>query len=130
MKIFPVTQQMTDQHPANPSPLNRTQVLDRYFLEHRAKLVDIAAFLDRVDRAQSETQAGSSVPKDFRLEAFRIAIKILSDPNPQRAKRILESLSDPTHSPALSAQGKGAVGAYPLKNQQPPPQTDHNGETP
>ena len=35
--------------PKHPSPLTRTQVVDLYFLEHRAKLLDLAAFLDRCD---------------------------------------------------------------------------------
>ena len=34
-----------------PIPLDKQQVLDLYFLEHRAKLLDLAAFLDRYDRA-------------------------------------------------------------------------------
>ena len=31
--------------------MTRQQVLDLYFMENRAKLIDLAAFLDRVDRA-------------------------------------------------------------------------------
>ena len=37
--------------PSNPLPLTASAVVDTYFMEHRAKLLDIAAFLDRVDRA-------------------------------------------------------------------------------
>ncbi|MFN5744372.1 MAG: hypothetical protein ACK5A1_22570 [Planctomyces sp.] len=40
-------------------PLSREQIVAQYFLEHRARLLDIAAFLDRLDRA-----AGGGVP-DF-----------------------------------------------------------------
>ena len=32
-------------------PLTSQQVVDFYFMEHRAKLLDIAAFLDRLERA-------------------------------------------------------------------------------
>ena len=32
-------------------PIPGDEVIGRYFLEHRAKLIDIAAFLDRVERA-------------------------------------------------------------------------------
>jgi hypothetical protein len=31
--------------------MKREQVIDLYFMEARAKLIDLAAFLDRVDRA-------------------------------------------------------------------------------
>ncbi len=32
-------------------PLTQRQLIDEYFIEHRAKLLDLAAFLDRLDRA-------------------------------------------------------------------------------
>ncbi len=91
-----------------PIPQNRQQVLDTYFMEHRAKLVDIAAYLDRVDRASIE-QPGST---DFRDAAFRDALAILSDGQPHRAKRILALLSDHSTEVPQSAHGmKGAAGA-------------------
>ena len=34
-------------------PMSRSAVIDAYFLEHRAKLIDLAAFLDRVDRERT-----------------------------------------------------------------------------
>jgi hypothetical protein len=85
--------------------MTRQQVLDLYFMENRAKLIDLAAFLDRVDRASGEA--------DFRLAAFKEAMKLLSDGNPERAKKVLLSLSDPTAEPIERAPGKGAVGAWP-----------------
>jgi hypothetical protein len=88
-------------------------VIDRYFLEHRAKLLDVAAFLDRVDRAAPEAGA-TTARDDFRVSALRRAIAILGDGRPERAKRILDLLSDPTEAPIPSAKGmKGAHGAYP-----------------
>ncbi len=33
----------------NSHGLSPDEVVDQYFLEHRAKLLDLAAFLDRVD---------------------------------------------------------------------------------
>ncbi len=85
--------------------MTRTQVLDLYFMEARSKLIDLAAFLDRVDRAEGEA--------DFRLRAFRDAVSHLSDGQPARAKNILLSLSDPSTEPIATAPGKGAVGAWP-----------------
>jgi hypothetical protein len=93
-------------------PLSVKQVVDLYFLEHRAKLIDLAAFLDRVDRA-AESGAG----EDFRLAAFRRALSVLEDGQGSRARRVLELLSDPTREPLASAAGmKGAAGAWPGTN--------------
>lgn len=86
--------------------MTRQQVLDLYFMDARARLIDIAAFLDRVDRASGEA--------DFRLSAYRQALQELNTgDDADRAKRILLSLSDPTVEPIASASSKGAVGAWP-----------------
>lgn len=103
--------------PEPTCPMSRCDLVERYFMEHRAKLVDIAAFLDRVDRAAEPDE-----PEDFRLAAFRRAIAILQDESPQRARRVLEFLSDPTDDPIPSAAGlKGAFGAYPGQPALQPP---------
>ena len=94
--------------PPNPCPLPRDGVVDRYFLEHRAKLLDVAAFLDRLDRSD----APESSDEDFRVEAMQRAIQLLVDEKGERAKRILELLSDPTTDPIPAAPMKGATGAY------------------
>lgn len=88
-----------------PIPADKQQILDLYFLEHRAKILDIAAFLDRYDRAGG---AG-----DFRIDAFREALAVLHEDKPGRAKRVLEALSDHSTDPIPVAPGKGAVGAQP-----------------
>jgi hypothetical protein len=85
--------------------MNRQQVIDLYFMEARAKLIDLAAFLDRVDRA-----AGAD---DFRMEAFRRALLELPVNQPDRAKSVLLSLSDPTTEPLPAATSKAAAGAWP-----------------
>ena len=88
-------------------PQTREQVINMYFLEHRAKLLDVAAFLDRIDRAQPGTASS-----DFRETALKQAIAVLIDGQPQRAKRVLELLSDSTAEMPQSAHGmKGASGA-------------------
>ena len=84
------------------------EVVDRYFLEHRAKLIDLAAFLDRIDRAGGENAAES----DFRIAAFFKAIDVLCDGRADRAGRILAVFSDTTTELPQSAQGaKSAAGA-------------------
>ncbi len=88
------------------APQTKQQVIDSYFMEHRAKLIDLAAYLDRIDRGQGE------MPNDFREIAFRKAIDILRDGQPNRTKRILESFSDFSTDLPESAEGmKGAAGA-------------------
>lgn len=84
--------------------MTRQQVLDLYFMENRAKLIDLAAFLDRVDRAEGEA--------DFRLGAFGEAMRHLAGGSPDRAKNVLLALSDPTAEPVDKAPGKGAIGAW------------------
>ena len=91
-----------------PTPLARKQVVDLYFLEHRAKMIDVAAFLDRVDRAQPEGEA-----EDFRITAMRRALGVLTDGQGERARRVLDAFSDPSADPIPKSPGKGAVGAYP-----------------
>ena len=84
--------------------MTRNELLDLYFMDARAKLIDIAAFLDRVDRGTGDA--------DFRLAAFRSALKELSGGDPARARAVLVSLSDPTVEPIEKSPGKGAVGAW------------------
>lgn len=85
--------------------MTRQKVLDLYFMEARAKLIDLAAFLDRVDRAEGAD--------DFRVIAFRKAASELQSTSADRAKRVLLSLSDPTLDPIQRATTKAASGAWP-----------------
>lgn len=89
-------------------PLTHRDVVDRYFLEHRAKLLDIAAFLDRLDRS---ADAGTADP-DFRVEALRRALRLVSDGHGDYAKRTLEFFSDPSTEPIAKAPMQGAHGAH------------------
>ncbi len=85
--------------------MTRQQILDLYFLDARHKLVDLAAFLDRVERADGKD--------DFRLKAFRAALGELTTGKEQKAKNVLLAFSDPTTEPIVKAASKGAVGAFP-----------------
>jgi hypothetical protein len=84
--------------------MNQKEVIDRYFQEHRAKLLDIAAFLDRVDRC-NENDA------DFRIQALNRCIEELLLSGNNRAERILLLLSDQSSDPIEHAGTKGANGA-------------------
>lgn len=94
--------------PTYTCPMSRKQVVDAYFLEHRAKLLDLAAFLDRLERADPQGESA----EDFRVAALRKAVAILDDGKPDRARRVLESFSDPSTAPIPKAPMKGALGAY------------------
>jgi len=84
------------------------EVIDRYFLEHRAKLIDIAAFLDRIDRANDMRTAEGN----YRTAALFKALDVLCDGRTNRAGRILTIFSDASTELAQSAEGaKGATGA-------------------
>ena len=87
-------------------PLTGPQVVDLYFMEQRAKLLDIAAFLDRLDRACLPAGHG-----DLRVRALERAIPLLLDGEGERTRRILELLSDHTSEPIAVAHTQGALGA-------------------
>lgn len=85
--------------------MTKQQVLDLYFLDARHKLIELAAFLDRVERADGKN--------DFRLKAFRAALEKLTGSKKQRARTVLLAFSDLTKQPVALATGKGACGAFP-----------------
>lgn len=86
---------------------SKRRIADLYFLEHRAKLIYLAAFLDRVDRAGEPGEG-----PDFRVRALVGAAAVLTDGAGDRARRVLELLSDRSAEPISSAAGlKGAHGA-------------------
>ena len=84
-------------------PKVKQNPVDLYFMEARAKLIDIAAFMDRIER---EGNTG-----DFRYQAFKEALKQLDAGN--RAEAVLLALSDPTEEPIPFATTKAACGAWP-----------------
>jgi hypothetical protein len=84
--------------------MTKQQVLDLYFLDARHKLIDLAAFLDRVERADGKD--------DFRLKSFRAALIKLHGKKKTKAKNVLLAFSDPTTKPIAKAASKGAYGAY------------------
>ena len=88
----------------NP-PLAGTEVVDEYFIENRTRLLEIAAFLDRVDRIDAAAGA-----RDFRMRVFAEAIAALAGTD--RVLRIQALLSDPTVAPLERLDRKSAIGAF------------------
>ena len=90
---------------SHPSPLSASELVDEYFIENRTKLLDIAAFLDRVDRADP-----SCASTDFRMRAFTEAVAALASTD--RIATVQMLFSDPTAEPLDALDRKGAVGAF------------------
>lgn len=65
-------------------PRSVTAVLDRDHLEIRARILELAAALDRIDRAQDIP----SHPPDRRLAQIRAALESLVIPEPDRAETV------------------------------------------
>ena len=92
----------------NPTcPLDGRKAVDLYFMEHRAKLLDIAAFLDRLERTSG------SAADDVRIRALQQAIPLLVDGQGQRTQRILELFSDHSSEPVPAAHTQAAIGVDP-----------------
>jgi hypothetical protein len=88
-------------------PLSGTQIVDEYFIENRTRLLEIAAFLDRLDRVDADRAV-----QDFRMQVFRDAIDALGTPGGDRLNRIQLLLSDPTTEPLDRLDRKSALGAF------------------
>ena len=89
--------------------MNATDLLETYFIENRARLLDISSFLDRIERYPGAEAA----KKDFRYLAFLHALDLLRESGPDRTAAIQRSFSDPTTEPIESAVGLRAHGAWP-----------------
>jgi hypothetical protein len=63
-------------------PLDASQTLDREFLAIRSKLLDVAAALDRIDRAKG------SVVGDPRLDKIRQSLGLLSSATADRTEAV------------------------------------------
>ena len=82
-----------------PEPVN---LVDLGFMDARSKLLDVAAFMDRVERAGQAD--------DFRVKALRQAIGCLDLEQPERAKEMLLVYSDLSSEPIEKATMQGAIG--------------------
>ena len=88
--------------------LKADEILDLYFIENRSRLLDIASFLDRIDRYAGAEEA----KKDFRYQALVRALQLLNGEQGDRTRAIQLVFSDPTSEPLESAVGLKAVGAW------------------
>jgi len=87
-------------------PLTGPQIVDEYFIENRTRVLEIAAFLDRLDRVDADCAV-----QDFRMQVFRDAVDALGTPG-DRLNRIQMLLSDPPPEPLERLDRKSAMGAF------------------
>lgn len=87
-------------------PLSQQQLIDEFFMESRTKILDIAAFLDRLDRSVSEDGRD-----DFRIVAMKNAMQELNSQVPGRIERVLMIFSDQNLELLDELDRKAAYGA-------------------
>jgi hypothetical protein len=90
----------------NTCPLSQQQLIDEYFMEHRVKILDLAAFLDRFERSIDK-----NAEQDFRIVAFRDALRELISAAPGRVERVEMIFSDQNTELLPSLDRKAAYGA-------------------
>jgi hypothetical protein len=87
-----------------PQIKTNADLVELGFMDARAKILDVAAFLDRTQHAGQDS--------DYRVVALKEALSKLASPTPGRVKEILMTFSDPTTEPIPFAHTQGAAGAY------------------
>ena len=88
-------------------PLTGRAMVDTYFLENRTRVLDLAAFLDRLERASD-----GPAPDDYRLSALRDALVRLAEGGPDCVRDIQLIFSDPRLEPLEALDQKSATGAF------------------
>lgn len=82
---------------------SKKELLDLQFIGARGMLIDFAAFLDRIERHPGDD--------DYRFAALKNALPILLSDRPDKARGILEALSDQSSEVIPQAAFQGAFGA-------------------
>ncbi len=85
---------------------SKKELLDLQFIDARHMLINLAAFMDRIDRHEGV--------EDYRYAALKQALPILLTDRTDRARAVLESFSDHSEEIAASAPFQGAFGARPV----------------
>ena len=89
-------------------PLTTRQIIDEYFIENRTRLLELAAFLERIDRSAD----GGDPRGDFRMAAFQQALRVLASDAPDKMDQIQFIFSDQTVAPREKLDAKSATGAW------------------
>lgn len=66
-----------------------SEIIEQEFLQTRAKLLEVAAFFDRLDASGDSTIAGSAAEKDQeRLRLLKAGVELLNDDQGAKAARL------------------------------------------
>lgn len=90
------------------SPMAAKQALDLYFLDNRARMLEIASFLDRIGRYEGASEAIA----DYRYRSFLKALKIIFESTSDRTVKIQQLFSDMTTEPIDQVDDGKAYGAW------------------
>jgi hypothetical protein len=71
------------------TPLPAAKALDAFFFEARAKILDLAGFLDRIERGEN----AAAVRSDPRLEKVRRGLQTLLAEGDRRAEQVQQMFS-------------------------------------
>jgi len=77
--------------PVLRAPKTAKELLDIYFLDMRSALLETAAAMDRIQRAES----GNEIMEDPRMQQLIDSLEILKSRKEGRAEAFLRLLSDP-----------------------------------
>ncbi|MEL6148633.1 MAG: hypothetical protein AAFR56_03340 [Chloroflexota bacterium] len=95
-------------------PLTQQELIDEYFMEYRAVLLSVAAFLDRMDRSIDK-----NAEDDFRVKALRASLHELTSEESQRVERIQMILSDRDTTLMDERDSQSAYGAFNPESRKP-----------
>lgn len=89
-------------------PMPAKEALEKYFLDNRARMLEIASFLDRIDRYSGYYQA----KEDFRYKSLVNALKVIIETGKERTKNIQLLFSDLSGEPVENIVDTKAYGAW------------------
>lgn len=88
-------------------PLGGKAMVDTYFIENRTRILDLASFLDRLERASD-----GPVADDYRVTALREAIGRLAEGGPGCVYDVQLIFSDPRTTLLPTLDQQSANGAF------------------
>ncbi|MBI4844431.1 MAG: hypothetical protein HY809_08940 [Nitrospirae bacterium] len=89
-------------------PMQAKEALEKYFLDNRARMLEIASFLDRIDRYSGSPEA----KEDFRYKSLMKALKIILESEDERTKKVQLFFSDLSSAPLEKVTDQKAYGAW------------------
>lgn len=92
---------------AENGPMSAKEAIETYFLDNRARLLEISSFLDRIDRYKDSIEAKS----DYRYTSFIEALKLVIESENDRTRNIQLLFSDLSTEPIEKVTDPKAYGA-------------------